>query len=99
MIHISGERRRMHWKDFDIAKIIWSESIFKEIFQNVYICVEVYGWLWLLVFRFSQSPLGQHPYQPFSESKNKNENKYHVPGTGGKPCANSIYSYHTQLGT
>lgn len=61
MIQILSEIRMQHYyqKDFDTAKIIFAiiENIWKEIYQNAYICVSVYGCFDFLLLDFPVSLL------------------------------------------
>ena len=88
MIQILSEIRMQHYnqKDFDTAKIIFAiiENIWKEIYQNAYICVGVFmGAFDFLLLDFPVSTC-QLPHQPFPDNRNL-KNKYPVSDTDGKP--------------
>ena len=88
MIQILSEIRMQHYnqKDFDTAKIIFAiiENIWKEIYQNAYICVGVFmGTFDFLLLDFPISTC-QLPHQPFTDNRNL-KNEYPMSDTDGKP--------------
>ena len=88
MIQILSEIRMQHYnqKDFDTAKIIFViiENIWKEIYQNAYICVGVFmGNFDFLLLDFPVSTC-QLPHQPFTDNRNL-KNEYPMSDTDGKP--------------